>query len=129
MSTRKERESRLRLDILRRRERLGTLLGRLLGSGALIPGSIYSRRRRCGKPECRCVRGQLHQDRVLAVRRSGRVVVRCLDPVGDAATEEAVVAWRLFRHQRHQLVEACRNLVQMVDRLGRLRQAKPGGLR
>lgn len=125
----RERESKLRLEILRCQERLGTLLGRLLGSGALIPGSIYSRRRRCGKPRCRCLRGQLHQDRVLAVRRAGRMVVRCLDPVGDTATEEAVIAWRLFRRQRHELVEACRALVQAVDRLGRLRQAKPGRLR
>ena len=129
MSAQRERESKLRLEILRRRECLGMLLGRLLGPGALIAGSIYSRRRRCGKPQCRCVEGQLHQDRVLAIRRAGVVVVRCLDPIGDAATEEAVVAWRLFRRQRHKLVEACQALVQAVDRLGRLRQAKPGGLR
>lgn len=124
----RERESRLRLETLRRREHLVTVLGPLLGAERLIAGSIYSRRRRCGKPECRCVRGQLHEDRVLAVRRAGRVVVRCLDPVGDAATEEAVVAWRLFRHRRRDLAETCRALLQAVDRLGRSRQAKLGGL-
>jgi hypothetical protein len=105
------------------------MLERLLGSGVLLPGSIYRRRRRCGKPQCRCLRGQLHQDRVLAIRRAGRVVVRCLDPVGEEASEEAVVAWRLFRRQRHELVKACRGLIQAVDGLGRLRQAKSRGLR
>lgn len=129
MSAQKERESRLRLDIRRRQEHMVTILGSLLGAERLIAGSIYSRRRRCGKPLCHCVGGQLHEDRVLAVRRSGRVVVRCLDPVGDAATEEAVVAWRLFRRRRHELAETCRALLRTVDRLGRLRQAKPGGLR
>ena len=129
MSAQGQRESKLRLEALRRREGVVAVLERLLGAERLIAGSIYSRRRRCGKPQCRCVSGQLHEDRVLAVRRAGRVVVRSLDPVGDAATEEAVVAWRLFRRQRHELVEACRALIQAVDRLGRLRQAKPGELR
>lgn len=129
MNAQKSRESKLRLDIRRRQEHLVMVLGSLLGSGRMIAGSIYSRRRRCGKPLCRCVGGQLHEDRVLAVQRSGRVVVRCLDPVGDAATEEAVVAWRLFRRRRHELAETCRALLRTIDRLGRLRQDRPGGLR
>lgn len=123
----KDRVSTLRLEIRRRQEHLVTVLGRLLGSEKLIAGSIYSRRRRCGKPLCRCVRGQLHEDRVLAVRRPGRVVVRCLDPVEDMATEEAVIAWRLFRRRRHELVETCQALLRAVDRLGHMRQARPGG--
>lgn len=127
--SRTEWESRLRLEIRQRQEGLGTILNRLQGRGPMIHGSVYIRRRRCGKPQCRCVRGQLHEDRVLAVRRAGRVVVRCLDPVEDTATEEAVIAWRLFRRQRRELVEACRALFKAVDRLGRLRQAKPGRLR
>lgn len=124
----RERESRLRSEALRRRDHLVTVLGRLLGAEKLVAGSIYSRRRRCGKPQCRCVRGQLHEDRVLAVRRAGRVAVRCLDPVEDTATEEAVIAWRLFRRRRHEMVETCQALLRAVDRLGHLRQAMPGGL-
>lgn len=126
MTMSRQRESRLRLELLRRREHVTAVLGHLLGTSALIAGSIYSRRRRCGKSECRCVRGQPHEDRVLAVRRQGRVVARCLDPVEDAATEEAVVAWRLFRRRRHELAQACRVLLDGVDRLGRLRQIGAG---
>lgn len=121
-----ERISNLRVGLHRQHEGLGLILNGLLSGGPLIEGSVYSRRRRCGKPRCRCVQGRLHQDRVLALRHAGRVVVRCLDPVEDGSIEEAVVAWRLFRRRRHELVEACRSLVQAVDRLGRLRQTKPG---
>ena len=126
---RRERESRLRLEIHRRQEHLGALLNRLQAPGSLIPGSIYGRKRRCGKPRCRCVRGHLHTDRVLAVRRAGRVALRALDPVDDAPIEDGVAAWRSFRRCRGELMSACRDLVEAVDRLGRMRQVKPGGLR
>lgn len=123
------RESKLHLDIRRRQDNLGALINRLQSGGPMIKGSVYIRRRLCGHPRCRCVRGHLHQDRVLAVRCEGRVALRRLDPVGDAAAEEAVLAWRQFRRYRVELASACRGLIQAVDRLGRLRQAKPGGSR
>lgn len=125
----RERESRQRLEIRQRQEQLGALVGRLMGLGPLIAGSIYERKRRCGKPRCGCVQGRLHRDRVLAVRRAGQAVVRCLDPIEGAATEEAVVAWRLFRRQRRELQEACRGLIAAVDHLGRMRQAWPARAR
>ena len=56
-------------------------------------------------------------------------MIRSLDPMVDAATEEAVIAWRLFRRYRVELASACRGLIQAVDRLGRLRQVKTGGIR
>ena len=46
---------------------IGWLASMAQGSSALLPGSIYGRRRRCGKPGCRCIRGHLHNDTVLAV--------------------------------------------------------------
>ena len=125
----KERESKLHLDLRRRQDNLGALINRLHSGEPMIKGSVYIRKRLCGHPRCRCVRGHPHQDRVLAIRREGRVALRRLDPVADAATEEAVLAWRLFRRYRIELASACRGLIQAVDRLGRLRQAKTGGSR
>lgn len=125
----RERESKLHLDIRRRQDNLGALINRLQSGGPMIRGSVYTRKRLCGQLRCRCVRGHPHQDRVLAVRRGGRVALRRLDPVGDAATEEAVLAWRRFRRYRAGLASACRGLIQAVDRLGQLRQTKTGGSR
>lgn len=122
----RDRASTLRLEICRRQEHLGALLNRLKGAGPMIRGSVYARRRRCGKPRCRCVRGHLHRDRVLAIRGAGRVSVRGLDPVADAAVEQAVAAWHGFRRQRGELVAACRGLLQVVDRLAGLRVARAG---
>lgn len=120
-------ESKLHLDIRRRQDSLGALVNRLQSGAPMIKGSIYIRERLCGKPQCRCVRGHRHRDRVLAIQRGGRVVIRKLDPAVDAATGEAVLAWRLFRRYRTELARSCRGLMEAVDRLGRLRQAKTGG--
>jgi len=39
---------------------------------AVIRGSLLIQRRRCGKPECRCTRGELHGPYVYLAVRAGR---------------------------------------------------------
>ncbi len=125
----KDRTSMLRLEICRRQERLGALLNQLKGESPMIRGSVYARRRRCGKLNCRCVRGHPHRDRVLAIQHAGRMNVRSLDPTADAAVEQAVAAWHGFRRQRGELVAACRGLLLAVDRLAGLRVTRAGDVR
>jgi hypothetical protein len=125
-----DRASTMRLDIRRRQEHLALLIwNQLKGTGSMLRGSIYARRRRCGKPRCRCLRGHLHRDRVLAIRRAGHLSVRGLDPAADVAVETAVAAWHGFRRQRGELAAACRALLRAVDRLAGLRQAQASDLR
>jgi hypothetical protein len=78
-----QRESSVRQKVQRQMESIGVILGHLQGRGALVAGSIYRRRRRCGKSECRCVQGQLHEDRVLAIRCGRRVSVRVVADFGQ----------------------------------------------
>jgi hypothetical protein len=124
-----ERESNLRLIIRRHHEGLAAIVAGLQSREPIIRGSIYTRRRQCGKPRCRCLRGHPHQDRVLAVRREGRVSVRGLDPAADAGLEDGVAAWHGFRRQRGELAAACRGLLRAVDRLAALRLARAGAAR
>jgi hypothetical protein len=125
--TTRERESKQRQDIRQRQDSLCDLISRLQDGGPMIKGSVYNRSRRCGKPQCRCARGQPHRDRVLAVKHSGRIVIRRLGASVDSVTGEAVLAWRLFRRNRAELARACRCLLRAVDGLAALRMAKSGG--
>src|SRR3989339_763654 len=45
--------------------------GRLPPFGELVRGSVFTRRMRCGKPTCRCVRGVLHRATYLGVSFAG----------------------------------------------------------
>ena len=55
--------SSLRSQLLKLHEQLPQLLEDCLAREPLLPGSLYTLRRKCGKPNCRCSRGELHEDR------------------------------------------------------------------
>jgi hypothetical protein len=116
-------QSVMRLKLQEQYRRLTSLLNQVQGSAPLMQASVYVRRRRCGKANCRCMRGSLHQDRVLALQRKGRTNVHSLKSL-DASMVDAVESWRLFRRYRADLVEGCSQLIRTVDRLGRLRTIK-----
>lgn len=50
---------------------LRSALNQLLGQRGLAHGTLVVRRRVCGKPTCRCVKGQLHEGLYLVVTEGG----------------------------------------------------------
>jgi hypothetical protein len=46
---------------------------RLLDGAGLLHGTLDEREQTCGKPTCRCTRGERHRCLVLTVRREGKV--------------------------------------------------------
>jgi hypothetical protein len=53
--------------------RLRNQAAQLLDGAGLLHGSLVERTRVCGKPTCRCTRGQGHRALILTVRGAGRV--------------------------------------------------------
>jgi len=61
----------------------------------MIRGSVVVRRRRCGKPNCRCADGQqLHEQTVLSYSEGGRSRTVILDPADIKAVRAAVNRYR-----------------------------------
>lgn len=56
----------------------------------VLRGTLISMRRRCGKPNCRCAKGQLHESPALSVSLSGRSVSIGLRPQDVPAVEAAL---------------------------------------
>ena len=67
-----KRLSSLRSQLALVQQELPRLLERCFGREPLLPGSLYTLRRKCGKPNCRCTRGELHESTVLSYRGQGR---------------------------------------------------------
>ena len=92
--------SRLRQQLRRLAERRLELIRALLATGAFIRGSLGRRSRVCGRPNCRCARGELHESVFLSVaieRRTRQVHV----PAGD----EVRVTQGVERYRKwHQLL-------------------------
>jgi hypothetical protein len=109
--------SSLRSQLLKHREQLPQLLEDCLGRELLLPGSLYILRRKCGKPNCRCSRGELHESTVLSYRGQGRP--RNISPSAEQleSLRSMTHAYRRCRQARAQLVRWQRQLLSLVDAL------------
>jgi hypothetical protein len=92
MSQIRAKERLKRLDEKRRR-----LLEEVLESGKMVQGSLYEMRRRCGKPNCRCTRGDLHASWYLSRAMKGRTKLTYIGSSVPAQLSE-----RVKRYQRYQ---------------------------
>jgi hypothetical protein len=61
----------------------------LVSQQPFLRGSLVERTRPCGKPTCRCQRGQLHRSLYLATRHNGRRALLYI----PRALEETVRQW------------------------------------
>ena len=111
--------SRLRQQLLRLAERRLELIRALLAMRAFLRGSLGRRSRVCGRPNCRCTRGELHESVFLSVAVEGRTR-QVHVPAGD----EIRVAQGVERYRRwHQLLRRLGTLdaeeKDLVDALAR----------
>jgi hypothetical protein len=109
--------SSLRSQLLKAQEQLPQLLEDCLAREPLLPGSLYVLRRKCGKPNCRCSRGELHESTVLSYRGQGRP--RNISPPAEQleSLRSMTHAYRRCRQARVKLVRWQRQLLTLVDSL------------
>jgi hypothetical protein len=86
-------------------------LAQLITQEPFLRGSLVERRRPCGKPTCRCQKGQLHRSLYLATRHRGQRVMLYI----PRALEEAA---RLWAHNGRSLSRQLQDLHQLqLDQL------------
>jgi hypothetical protein len=96
---------------------LPSLLEACFGRQPLLPGSLYTLRRKCGKPSCHCTRGELHASTVLSYRGQGRP--RNISPAPEhiEPLRNMTDPYRQCRQARAQLVRWQKQLLRLVDEL------------
>ena len=107
--------SSLRALLLQLREDTQQLQEIFLEREPLLPGSVYTLKRRCGKPNCRCVEGHLHQTEVLSYRGGSRPRNITVQPAQLDRFKQGTEAYRRFRQARAHLVKLQRQLIKLVD--------------
>lgn len=112
-----KRLSSLRSQLALVQQELPRLLERCFGRESLLPGSLYTLRRKCGKPNCRCTRGELHESTVLSYRGQGRP--RNVSPAPEQidALRQMTDDYRRLRQARAQFVRWQRRLLALLDAL------------
>ena len=107
--------SSFRRQLLELQQQLPVLLESFLGREPLLPGSMYTLRRRCGKPTCHCARGELHASTVLSYRGQGRPQNITPPPEQVSAVQRLTDDYRQFRQARTQLLRLQRQVMDLID--------------
>ena len=116
--------SSLRKELLALRQRLETLIQGLLAREPMLPGCVYTIRRRCGKPTCRCTRGELHETVLLSYRGAGRA--RNVTPRSEAELalfRKLTEPYQRFRRARAELVKVHKEMLRVLGLMERIRVA------
>ena len=109
--------ARLRQQLWRVYQALGRTLRAMTPTQPLIPGSFYLMRRKCGKPTCRCARGQLHPAWVLTRSEAGIHKLYSVPADQRAQVRQRAAAWRRCQRARSQFVKQTAALLALADRL------------
>jgi hypothetical protein len=112
---------KLRQELWRAYAAQATTLRRLQRSEPLVRGSFYLLRRKCGKPNCRCARGQLHPAYVLTRSEAGKDRLYPVPKAQRAEVRKRAAEYRRFQRARAVLVKRHLRLLALVDQIAEQR--------
>ena len=112
---------RLRQQLWRAYAALARTLRRLQRSEPMVQGSFYLLRRKCGKPNCRCARGQLHPAYVLTRSEAGKDRLYPVPKEQRAEVRKRAAEYRRYQRARAVLVKRQLRLLALVDQIAEQR--------
>ena len=118
----RERFSRLRQSLLHLAKELRQLIEPFFSDRPLIKGSVYELKRRCGKPGCKCARGELHTRMVVSASEKGKTRLRVIPRGFLVEVQEKVRRYQEVRRARARLVEIHREMLKVMDEMEAMRR-------
>jgi hypothetical protein len=118
----RERFSQLRQSLLHLANEIRGLVEPFFSDRPVIKGTVYELKRRCGKPGCKCARGELHGRMVLSASEGGKTRLRVV-PRGSLVEVQAKVRrYQELRQVRARLGEIYRKMVRVMDEMEAMRR-------
>ncbi len=100
-----------------------------LSARPLTKGTVYTLRRKCSKPSCRCARGALHESIVLTASVSGKTRLWTIPKERIEELRAATRAYRHFRKARVHFLKRClqrqREMLRIIDHIEKIRTHEP----
>jgi hypothetical protein len=113
--------STLRQQLWRAYAALAATLRRLQRSEPMVQGCFYLLRRKCGKPNCRCARGELHPAYVLTRSEAGKDRLYPVPKEQRAEVRKRAAEYRRYQRARAVLVKRHLRLLALVDQIAEQR--------
>ena len=118
----REKLSRLRHTLLQLVEEMKGLIEPFFSDRPVLKGTVYELKRKCGKPGCKCARGELHARMVVSASEGGKTRLRAIPRGFLVDTQQRVRRYRELRRARACVVEIHRQMLKVMDEMEAMRR-------
>ncbi|MFH1629174.1 MAG: DUF6788 family protein [Pseudomonadota bacterium] len=118
----REKFSRLRQSLVQLVNEMKRLVEPFFSDRPVIKGTVYELRRRCGKPGCKCAKGQLHARMVVSASEKGKTRLRVIPRGFLVEVQQKVRRYQDLRRIRVRLVAIHRQMLRVLDEMEGMRR-------
>ncbi len=95
-------------------------MGKIISEqGPLRRGAFVTVRRKCGKPNCHCAKGEGHCAKYLSVKESGRTRMIYIPDYLEVQVADEAKRYRCFRQMRARVGKLSQQSLAVIDELER----------
>jgi len=88
----------------------------------VVKGSAYELKTKCGKPGCKCAKGQLHSCMVLSSSERGKTKLRAIPHGFLVEVQTKVRRYQELRRARARLVKVHKEMLKVMDQIEAMRR-------
>ena len=118
----REKFSQLRQTLLRLASEIKGLVEPLFSDRPVIKGTVYELKRKCGKPGCKCARGQLHARMVVSASEGSKTRLEVIPHGLFVEVQVKVRRYQELRRVRARLGEIYRKMLRVMDQMEAMRR-------
>ena len=118
----KKKFSQLRQSLGRLANEIRQIIEPFFSDKPVIKGSVYELKTKCGKPECKCAKGQLHHRMVLSASEKGKTRLRAIPRGFLVEVKSKVRRYQQLRRARVRLIEVHKKMLHLMDEMEAMRR-------
>ena len=114
--------SQLRQTLLHLAGEIEGLVKPIFSDLPVIRGTVYELKRKCGKPGCKCARGELHTRMVVSASEGGKTRLQVIPHGSLVEVQTKVRRYQELRRVRARLGEIYRKMLNVIDQMEAMRR-------
>jgi len=118
----KKKFSQLRQSLGRLANEIRQVTNPFFSDKPLIKGSVYELKTKCGKPGCKCAKGELHHRMVVSASEKGKTRLRAIPHGFLVGVQTKVRCYQQLRRARVRLIEVHKKMLQVMDEMEAMRR-------
>ena len=121
-TTDRKKFSQLRQSLARLANEIRQIVEPFFSDKPVIKGSVYELKTKCGKPGCKCAKGQLHHRMVVSASEKGKTKLRAIPHGFLVEVQTKVRRYQELRRVRVRLIEVHKKMLQVMDEMESMRR-------